>query len=72
MRAYCIEFGILIFEDCGQMFAVQIIRRHMAHISGLDFKSCREEIAGALQEICNRWCKREHVECNALNSWTYL
>ena len=33
------------------------------------FKSCLEEIAGALQECCNRWCKREHVESNALNSW---
>ena len=33
----------------------------------IDFKSCREEIAGALQEFCNRWCKREHVESNALN-----
>ena len=32
------------------------------------FKSCREEIAGALQEFCYRWCKREHVESNALNS----
>ena len=35
----------------------------------IDFKSCREEIAGTLQELCNRWCKREHVESNALNSW---
>ena len=35
----------------------------------IDFKSCREEIAGALQEFCNRCCKREHVESNALNSW---
>ena len=35
----------------------------------IDFKSCREEIAGALQEFCNRWCKREHVEFNALNIW---
>ena len=35
----------------------------------IDFKSCREEIAGALQEFCYRWCKREHVESNALNSW---
>ena len=33
------------------------------------FKSCREEIAGALQELCNRWCYQEHVENNALNSW---
>ena len=35
----------------------------------IDFDSCREEIAGALQEFCNRWCKREHVESNTLNSW---
>ena len=35
----------------------------------IDFKSCRVEIAGALQEFCNRWCKRQHVESNALNSW---
>ena len=35
----------------------------------LDFKSCREEIAGAIQEFCNHWCKPEHVETNALNSW---
>ena len=34
----------------------------------IDFKSCREEIAGALQEFCNRWCKREHAESYALNS----
>ena len=33
------------------------------------FKSCREEIAGALQDFCNHWCKREHVESNSLNSW---
>ena len=35
----------------------------------IDIKSCREEIAGALQDFCNRWCKREHYESNALNSW---
>ena len=34
----------------------------------IDFKSCHEEIAGALQEFCNRLCKREHFESNALNS----
>ena len=34
----------------------------------IDFKSCHEEIAGALQELCNRWLKREHVESHALNS----
>ena len=35
----------------------------------IEFKSCHEEIAGALQEFCNRWCKREDVESHALNSW---
>ena len=35
----------------------------------IDFKSCREENAGTLQEFCNRWCKREHAESNALSSW---
>ena len=34
-----------------------------------DFKSYGEKIAGALQEFCNRLCKREHVESYALNSW---
>ena len=34
----------------------------------IDFNSCHEEIAGALQELCNCWLKREHVESNALNS----
>ena len=34
----------------------------------IHFKSCREEIAEGIQEFCNRWCKREHVESNALNS----
>ena len=32
-------------------------------------KSCRGEIAGTLQEFYYRWCKREHVEFNAINSW---
>ena len=31
-----------------------------------DFQNCREKIAASLNEICNRWCKREHVECDAL------
>ena len=34
----------------------------------IDFKSCLEEIAGALQDFCYRWCKRAHVESNVLNS----
>ena len=26
-------------------------------------------IASALNDYCTRWCKREHVESNALNNW---
>ena len=37
--------------------------------SHLDFKKCREAIAGALNDYCTRWCKREYVESNALNNW---
>ena len=25
-----------------------------------------------VQEFCNRWCKREHVESNALNSFRII
>ena len=35
----------------------------------IDFQKCREKIAGFLYEFCNRWCKREHVECDALKDW---
>ena len=44
---------------------------HLGHRIPLpiDFKSCREEIAGALQEFLIAGCKREHVESNGLNSW---
>ena len=50
--------------------------------SRIDFKRCREEIASALNDFgnrwCkasalndfgNRWCKREYVEPNALKEW---
>ena len=36
--------------------------------SEIYFNRCREEIAVALNEFCKRWCRREYVECNALNS----
>ena len=35
----------------------------------IDFQKCRERIAGSLNAFCNRWCKREHVECDALKDW---
>ena len=35
----------------------------------MDFQKCREKIASSLNEYCNRWCKREHVEGDALKDW---
>ena len=40
--------------------------RFPAHI---DFNKCRETIASAFNDYCTRWCKRQHVESNALNNW---
>ena len=40
--------------------------RFPAHI---DFNKCRETTASALNDYCTRWCKREHLESNALNNW---
>ena len=37
--------------------------------SQIDFNRCREEIASALNDFGNRWCKRESVECNAMKEW---
>ena len=37
--------------------------------SCIDFNRCWVEIAAALIEFGNRWCKRESVECNALKEW---
>ena len=37
--------------------------------SRINFKKCREEIASALNDFCNRWCKREYVEPDALKEW---
>ena len=36
--------------------------------SRIDLKKCRE-IASALNDFGNRWCKREYVEPNALKEW---
>ena len=38
--------------------------------SRIDFKKCREEIASALNDFGNRWCKRDYVEIyDALKEW---
>ena len=37
--------------------------------SHIDLNRCREEIASALNDFGNRWCKRESVERNDLKEW---
>ena len=37
--------------------------------SRINFKKYREEIASALNDFGNRWCKREYVEPDALKEW---
>ena len=37
--------------------------------SDIDINKCREEVAAALNEFGNRWCKREYVEHAALKEW---
>ena len=37
--------------------------------SQIDCNRCGEEIASALNDFGNRWCKRESVECNAMKEW---
>ena len=34
----------------------------------IDLTKCHEDIIDALQEFCNRWCKRQHVKTNVLNT----
>ena len=35
----------------------------------INFDKCREEIASALNDFGNRWCKREGFEDNAIKEW---
>ena len=35
----------------------------------IDSNKCRETIASALNDYCTPWCKRKHVESNALDNW---
>ena len=37
--------------------------------SNIDFNKCREEVAAALNEFDNRWCKRQYVENETLKEW---
>ena len=37
--------------------------------SRIDFKKCKEEIASALNDFGNQWCKCEYAELNTLKEW---
>ena len=37
--------------------------------SNINFSKCRKEIAASLNDLSNRWCKRENVQPDALKEW---
>lgn len=37
--------------------------------SRIDFEACRAEIAQAIEQFSDRWCRREKAEQNALSNW---
>ena len=39
--------------------------------SDIDFPKCRREIAASLNDFCNRWCKRENIDPDALKEWKF-
>ena len=63
--------GILSIFCKKQGFSVGLVSKGPKYRfpSHIDFKKCREEIASALNDFGNRWCKREYVEPDALKEW---
>ena len=49
-------------------FAILFLKVYMFP-SNIDFPKCRREIAASLNDLRNRWCKRENVEPDALKEW---
>ena len=37
--------------------------------ANIDFLKCRKETAASLNYFSNCWCKREHVDPDALKEW---
>ena len=37
--------------------------------SNIDFSKCLREIDASLNDLSNRWCKRDNVEPDALKEW---
>ena len=52
-----------------ELLTILICTKRLKRASRIDFKKCREEIASALNDFGNRWCKREYVEPDALKEW---
>ena len=44
-----------------------IVKKLTIKISGNEVMSIHD--SDVVDEFCNRWCKREHVECDALKDW---
>ena len=40
--------------------------------SNIDFLKCRREIAASLNDLSNRWCKRENDEPGTLKEWKII
>ena len=46
-----------------------IISKGPKYRSNIDVSKCHREIAASLNDLSNRWCKRENVEPDALKEW---
>ena len=56
--------------SCTETLWVQpCVKLFKQDFSQIDFNRCREDIASALNDFGNRWCKRESVECYAMEEW---
>ena len=42
---------------------------HRVCHKGFQQTTAKNTMSAPLNEFCNRWCKREHVECDALKDW---
>ena len=50
-------------------FAILFLKVLNIDFSNIDFPKCRREIAAPLNDLSDRWCKRENVEPDALKEW---
>ena len=53
-------------EDDSRIRNIVLKGPKYSYPSQIDFNRCKGEIASALNDFGNRWCKRESVECSAM------